>query len=153
MPRISRELATQKESFVSGLFATNPALTIREVQEALKGQFNQTMNPATILKLKGNITKRDSPIVVAEQVETTVQTEVATEVQAAPTAVEETTTTVSVTPETVVAAEVVKVDPVLVPMVEVTNANGTHLESPQPAPEGTIEKTIRAGLVEVVKEG
>lgn len=69
MPRISRELAAKKESFVAGLFATNPALTIREVQDALKVEFQQTMNPATILKLRNGLTKQDSPIVVAGEQE------------------------------------------------------------------------------------
>lgn len=69
MPRISRELAAKKESFVAGLFATNPALTIREVQDALKVEFQQTMNPATILKLRSGLTKQDSPIVVAGEQE------------------------------------------------------------------------------------
>lgn len=71
MARISRDLSTQKKNFVLSLFAVNPKLTIREVQEKLKVQFagikgGETMNPATVLELrKGPDASQGSPIVAA----------------------------------------------------------------------------------------
>lgn len=152
MPRISRELAAKKESFVAGLFATNPTLTIREVQEALKVEFQQTMNPATILKLKGNITRQDSPIVVNEQVETTVATEVKTE--ADPSLLVNILKPEDTTPVAVVATETVTETPVTTVGELAAEEVVRQVRSSKDIvrADGTVWRELRPGLHELVKE-
>lgn len=150
MPRISREAAALKETFVLGLFATNPTLTMKEVQEQVKAKFNQAMNATRILQLRDSLTKKDSPIVVAGQVEgETAVTPVATApAETVPTP--ETETTFS-PPTPIPAPEPLSAtpgEPVVKVVEQVTTVDGTFVREPQPAKEGT-DVTIRPGLVEV----
>lgn len=154
MARISRDLSSQKKTFVTGLFAVNPKLTIREVQEKLKEKFagikgGETMNPATVLELrKGIDLSQTSPIVAAVPDDST-QTVID---PATPVTLDSGTTTGStetiVTPSTETIVEPVspvvqvaapkpqpEVTPVegetyrIVTVNQVTDANGTRIES------------------------
>lgn len=65
MPRISRELAAQKETFVTDLLKGNSAITLREVTEAVKAKFGASMNAVKIGELRAKLT--GTPVVTAEQ--------------------------------------------------------------------------------------
>jgi hypothetical protein len=138
MPRISREAAAAKEAFVLGLFATNPATTPKEVQEKVKAQFGGAMNADKVKELRDRLLTKDSPIVT-----TAPETE---QVFSPPEPVAE---PVSAGPAPKPEAVVVPVDPVLIPMEQVTDQNGAYIRKPTPT-EGT-ERQIAPGLVEVVK--
>lgn len=144
MPRISKELSTQKQNFVLGLFATNAKLTIREVQEALKAQFGATMNPTMVLSLRNGLTKQDSPIVINDAPEASASPVVA--VEAAPEPVTPVTQTVAPEPVTVAPAG----NPVIVLMDQVTSENGNFVRDPIKV-EGTETSTGIKGVTELVK--
>lgn len=165
MARISRDLSTQKKTFVLGLFAVNPKLTIREVQEQLKVKFagvkgGETMNPATVLELRnGPDVSQGSPIVAAMPDDST-QTVID---PSAPVTLDSGTTTGStetiVTPDKTTVVEAGTTSPVVqvaapkpepvVPVegetfiiktgyVQVTDANGTYIRKVEtPAPEAS----------------
>jgi len=170
MPRISKEKSQEKQSFVMGLLATNPSLTIREIQEKLKETFNQTMNPATILTLRKSVTTgTDSPAVTPEP-------PMAAEAATPPTPVEapvdmpivvasapavETAPDASAMEKVPVvqfdkpaAPPVTPVTPVVTTFEQVTTVDDsgravTHFRHPVDSPPGT-EVEIRPGVTEVV---
>ena len=153
MPRISREAAAAKESFVLGLFATNPALTNKEVQDAVKQRFGGAMNANRVNDLRERATgttPQSSPIVTSQSTETIIEPVTVTN----PTP--DTEQTFSVAQETAPAPEVAaapdktieKVEPVLTTFEQVTDANGTHLRNP--TDDTRPRKTIVSGLEEVV---
>lgn len=162
MPRISREAAAAKESFVLGLFATNPALTNKEVQDAVKQRFGGAMNANRVNDLRERATgttPQSSPIVTSQSTETIVTSQ-STETIVEPVTVAnptpDTEQTFSVAQETAPAPEVAaapdktieKVEPVLTTFEQVTDANGTHLRNP--TDDTRPRKTIVSGLEEVV---
>jgi len=162
MPRISREAALAKESFVMSLFATNPAITNKEVQDAVKTKFGGAMNADKVKDLKARATGT-TPIATTlpmaqvepavESTETIVAPEPVQAQAAEPTVTPETETPFTPTPVVQVAAPkpiaaVEPVDPVLIPMEQVTDGNGTHIRAP--TPETGKRKQIVPGLEEVV---
>lgn len=162
MPRISREAAAAKESFVMSLFATNPAITNKEVQDAVKTKFGGAMNADKVKDLKARATGT-TPIATtlpmaqvepADAVESTEGIVTPEPVQAAePMVTPETETPFTPTPVVQVAAPkpiaaVEPVDPVLIPMEQVTDGTGTYIRAP--TPETGKRKQIVPGLEEVV---
>lgn len=162
MPRISREAAAAKESFVMSLFATNPAITNKEVQDAIKTKFGGAMNADKVKDLKARATGTTSiattlPMaqVEPESTETIVTPEpVQAQAESPQTVVTpETESPFTPTPVVQVAAPkpiaaVEPVDPVLIPMEQVTDGNGTYIRAP--TPETGKRKQIVPGLEEVI---
>lgn len=154
MPRINAQLAEQKRNFVKNLLAQNSELTIREIQESLMASFGQTMNPATIIELRGKKvmvmpemplpprSEDGSPVEPAVPVQEEPKPEPApeppvNEIQAAPAPV-----------------EVPEPKPPVVPLVEHTTTvvapevNGRYNE---PDPAAGVWKEIQPGVQEFIK--
>jgi hypothetical protein len=157
MPRISKEAAAAKQSFVLGLYATNPTLTMKEVQEQVKAQFGGAMNAVKILELKNSLLNKDSPIVLAGPEPTPATLTEAHVAEAFPTEVltvnhvdapvEPLKVTSILTAPKPLAAEPPGEVTVRI-MEQVTTADGTFVREPQPPKQGE-EVQIVKGLVEV----
>lgn len=151
MPRISAEVAAAKQSFVLGLFADNPSLSMKEVQDKVKAQFGGAMNAVKVLELKHSLLNKDSPIVVSNADSTTTFVTPTTEVLTV-NHVEEAFTAPVVAaipapqPISVVPPEVTETNTKV--MEQVTTSEGTFVREPQPQKQGE-EVQIVKGLVEI----
>jgi len=178
MARISAELSKTKQAFVTGLFTTNPNLTIREIQEKLKVQFagikgGETMNPQTVLDLRNSVRNptQQSPIVEGVPPDTEAVFSPTVTIENAVEAVPTTTigdlvspnysaiTDTDPTPPTPVVqaapreptAAIVPVEGetfVTVPVNIVTDSNGTHVQSATTDEAKTFVATGIKGVTE-----
>lgn len=158
MPRISRDVAAAKESFVLGLFAENPSFTMKEIQTKVKEKYGASMNSNKINQLRGSVTTKGSPIVSNEQpavepapeaVVAATPAEVVTTASTESSTGNENVTFVSVPAPAPVS--VAPVEPVLMPVTEVTDSTGTYVKPVEVSETVEKTRTIRPGLVEVVK--
>jgi hypothetical protein len=144
MPRISRETAAAKQSFVRNLILADSTVTNQTIQAKLKEQFGGLMNAETIKAIRAEVVTPGSAV-VAQQTETHLDGPMPDLTPKAD------STQPVVAPEPVMAAEKVveKVDPVVTVVDLVTDERGSYIRTPTPT-EGK-EVTLRPGLVEVVK--
>jgi hypothetical protein len=154
MPRISRELAAQKEAFVLGLLASNPAITMKEIQDEVKTKFGANMNAVKIGQLKAKLANKDSPVVAATEAE-----QAAVEPITATTEVVEAPAPVLAMPsEAPTPDKTTVVEPVVTTYVQTTtlDESGRPVTAIRPGtmPEvAGAEVELRTGLTEVVVNG
>ena len=148
MPRISREAAAAKESFVLSLLTDNPALTPKEIQEAVKAKFGGAMNADRVKALRASLTGSPPPSTETPSTETIAEPAALAPAALAPPAPEpqppvELASTPAPTPTAPTEP------PVITVVEQVTDQNGTYIRPVQSDTRPT--RQIAPGLTEVIQ--